>query len=204
VRPVGAVDAVLDAVRESVLAVGVRRTTLSDVARRAGVSRMTIYRSWPDVRTLVGDLMTREWQWITDATMNALGAPPVGRAPASARARLIDSLVTATRTMRGHPLLRKIVDVDPELLLPYLLDRRGASQEYFLSLLAKAISAGQLDGSVRSGDPELLARAILLTTQSYTMSAVTMTDPDGPDLDALDAELGYLLDAYLTPERLPS
>ena len=32
---------------------GVRRTTLTDVARRAGVSRMTIYRRWPDVRTLV-------------------------------------------------------------------------------------------------------------------------------------------------------
>ena len=35
---------VLDAVRDCVLAVGVRRTTLTDVARRAGVSRMTLYR----------------------------------------------------------------------------------------------------------------------------------------------------------------
>ena len=54
-------DAVLDAVRDCVLAVGVRRTTLADVARRAGVSRMTLYRRWPDLRALVGDLMTREW-----------------------------------------------------------------------------------------------------------------------------------------------
>ncbi|CAM5511644.1 hypothetical protein SHIRM173S_11244 [Streptomyces hirsutus] len=34
----------LDAVRDCVLAVGVRRTTLTDVARRAGVCRMTLYR----------------------------------------------------------------------------------------------------------------------------------------------------------------
>ena len=42
-------DAVLDATRDCVLAYGVRRTTVSDVARRAGVSRMSIYRRWPDV-----------------------------------------------------------------------------------------------------------------------------------------------------------
>ena len=36
--------AVLDAARACVLDVGVRRTTLSDVARRAGVSRMSLYR----------------------------------------------------------------------------------------------------------------------------------------------------------------
>ena len=37
-------DVLLDAARACVLAVGVRRTTFSDVARRAGVSRMTLYR----------------------------------------------------------------------------------------------------------------------------------------------------------------
>nr|MDT0664439.1 helix-turn-helix domain-containing protein [Micromonospora sp. DSM 115978] len=42
----------LDAAEASLLAVGVRRTTLTDVARRAGVSRMTLYRRWPDLRTL--------------------------------------------------------------------------------------------------------------------------------------------------------
>ena len=54
-------DAVLDAVRDCVLAVGVRRTTMTDVARRAGVSRMTLYRRWPDVRSLVGDLIVQSF-----------------------------------------------------------------------------------------------------------------------------------------------
>jgi AcrR family transcriptional regulator len=192
VKPVGSADAVLDAVRDSVLAIGVSRTTLSDVARRAGVSRMTIYRSWPDVRTLVGDLMTREWQRVTDATLAAHG-------PAPGRARLVASLVDGTRTMRRHPLLRKILEVDPELLLPYLLDRRGASQEYFLERLVKAIAAGQEDGTIRSGEPDVLARAILLTVQSYAISGATMTDPGGTDLETLDGELAHLLDAYLAP-----
>ena len=46
-------DALLDAARDCVLEVGVRRTTLTDVAKRAGVSRMTLYRRFPDVSALV-------------------------------------------------------------------------------------------------------------------------------------------------------
>src|SRR3954465_7421866 len=52
---------VLEATRAAVLAVGVRRTTLTDVARRAGVSRMTLYRLVPDVTTLILEGMTREF-----------------------------------------------------------------------------------------------------------------------------------------------
>ena len=54
-------DGYLDAAREAILAVGWSRTTLTDIARRAGVSRMTLYRRWPDTQTLLADLMTREW-----------------------------------------------------------------------------------------------------------------------------------------------
>ena len=51
----------LDAARECVLAVGVRRTTVTDVARRAGVSRMTLYRRYPDLEAVLAALMTREF-----------------------------------------------------------------------------------------------------------------------------------------------
>src|SRR3954469_17467761 len=54
-------DLYLDAARDCILDVGWRRTTLTEVARRAGVSRMTIYRSWADMPQLLSDLMTREW-----------------------------------------------------------------------------------------------------------------------------------------------
>src|SRR3954449_8687507 len=54
-------SSILDATRATVLAVGVRRTTLTDVARRAGVSRMTLYRLVPDVTTLILEVMSREF-----------------------------------------------------------------------------------------------------------------------------------------------
>src|SRR3954447_19016242 len=188
-------DAVLDAVRDCVLAVGVRRTTLTDVARRAGVSRMTLYRRWPDVRTLVGDLMTREW--IAVATR----AIPERAPGTDARGPLVDGLVAGVADFRAHPLFRKIVDVDPELLLPYVLDRRGASQNALLGLLAGGIEEGHADGSVRAGHPERQARALLLIVQSFTLSLRTMTDEDDAELSstAFLSELRAILERTLTP-----
>lgn len=188
-------DTVLDAVRDCVLAVGVRRTTLTDVARRAGVSRMTLYRRWPDVRSLVGDLMTREWVAV------ATGAMPERRRGATARGLIVDGLVAGVEAFRVHPLFRKIVDVDPELLLPYVLDRRGASQEALIALLAGAVRDGHADGSVRPGHVERQARALLLIVQSFTLSLRTMTDEDDTDLssEAFLAELRSILERTLTP-----
>ncbi|GAA3440634.1 TetR/AcrR family transcriptional regulator [Planomonospora venezuelensis] len=175
-------EAILDAAREVVLAVGVRRTTLTDVARRAGVSRMTVYRHWPDVRSLVGDLMTREWVLVAGGFA---AEDPVAAA------------VGVVRELRGHPLWRKIVEVDPELLLPYLLDRRGASHEVMLTLVEQAIARGQDRGAVRPGDTRAMARAVLLTAQSFLLSGPTMLGPvtEGE----LDAELAALLERYLSP-----
>ncbi len=188
-------DAVLDAVRDCVLAVGVRRTTLTDVARRAGVSRMTLYRRWPDVRSLVGDLMTREWVAV------ATGAMPERRPGANARGLIVEGLVAGVEAFGAHPLFRKIVDVDPELLLPYVLDRRGASQEVLIALLADAVREGHADGSVRAGHVERQARALLLIVQSFTLSLRTMTDEDDADLssEAFLAELRSILERTLTP-----
>ncbi|GAA2921534.1 TetR/AcrR family transcriptional regulator [Streptomyces erythrogriseus] len=188
-------DAVLDAVRDCVLAVGVRRTTLTDVARRAGVSRMTLYRRWPDVRSLVGDLMTREWIAV------ATGAMPERGPDMTARALLTKGLVDAVRDFVTHPLFRKILDVDPELLLPYVLDRRGASQEALLELLAGVLREGHADGSVRRAPVERQARSVLLIVQSFTLSLRTMTDEDDPELsaEAFLGELRGILERTLTP-----
>ncbi|MEV4937227.1 TetR/AcrR family transcriptional regulator [Streptomyces zaomyceticus] len=188
-------DPVLDAARDCVLAVGVRRTTLTDIARRAGVSRMTIYRRWPDVRTLVGDLMTREWIAV------AAGAMPPSDDDRPERERIVEGLVAGAAAFRAHPLFHKIVDVDPELLLPYILDRRGASQDALLGLLHTALEDGHEDGSVRRVRPDLQARSLLLVVQSFTLSLRTMTDETDPELSeaAFLDELRTLLERTIAP-----
>ena len=183
--------ALLDAARASILAVGWRRTTLTDVARRAGVSRMTISRRWPDMQTLLGDLLVREWGGLIDT---ALLDPDT--AQASGLQRVGRGVVATVGALRENPLFVKIVEVDPELLLPYVLDRLGRNQEHVLELLSAAIRAGQDDGSVRAGDADLLARSLLLAVQGSVLSARTMPESlRGP----LDAELALLVERYLAP-----
>ncbi len=185
-------DTVLDAARDCVLAVGVRRTTLTDIARRAGVSRMTLYRRWPDVQTIVGDLMTREWLALAESVM----PDGTGDAPE----RLVGTLVRGTRAFRAHPLLRKIVEVDPELLLPYLLTRTGASQEAFLELIERELVLGHAEGSVRQDVPARQARAVLLVVQGFALSLPTMLGEGDLSAERFDEELRLLLHRFLTPE----
>jgi AcrR family transcriptional regulator len=188
-EPTSTADRLLDAARESILSVGWKRTTLTDVARRAGVSRMTVYRTYPDMPGLFGDLMTREWAAVTQEVATA--AAPAGPADAVAV-----QLTGALAALRGNELFRRIVDVDPELLLPYLLDRRGRSQQAVLDLLVAGITDAQAAGVARAGDPELLARALVLAAHGFVLSVHTMTD-DSFSVEQLDAELADLVRRYL-------
>jgi AcrR family transcriptional regulator len=187
-------DAVLDAAGECVLAVGVRRTTLTDIARRADISRMTIYRRWPDVRSLIADLMTREWSAVVAAVAPVNDEQPV-------RTQLVGSLVSGVRALRQHPLYRKIIDTDPEVLLPYILERRGSSHDAMLAGIEATLRAGHKDGTIRRNDVVRQARALLLVAQSFALSEPTMTDEHEPTLStvAFDDELRLLLDRYLAP-----
>lgn len=185
----------LDAARESILDVGWKRTTLTNVASRAGVSRMTIYRTWPDMESLLGDLMTREWQGI-------MSTIPSGHdADAPTAADVANGAIAAVAALRANPLFRRVLDVDPELLLPYLLDRRGRSQDSILSFLAGQIAGGQQAGHIRPGDSALLARTVVLAAHGLAISAQTMTDPSDPagiDEAALASSFAELLTQGLT------
>ena len=188
-------DAYLDAARACILDVGWRRTTLTEVARRAGVSRMTIYRAWPDMGSLLGDLMTREWVGIAAATQAAAAdAAPAATTPEG----IATAALSTVRALRDNELFVRIVELDPDLMLPYLLHRRGRSQEALIEILAAGIAAGQEGGSIRGGDPVLMARSLTLAGHGFVFSALTMTD-DRIGLDDLDDEYARLIARTLEP-----
>jgi AcrR family transcriptional regulator len=185
-------DTYLDVARACILDVGWRRTTLTEVARRAGVSRMTIYRTWSDMPQLLGDLMTREWTGVVEAAVG-------GQDPAhSAVERLVGGIVGTVRALRDNELFVRIIELDPELILPYLLSRRGRSQDLILALTQEAIVDGQGAGEIRDGEPVPMARALLLATHGFVLSAHTMVDDKVSEAD-LDDELSTLLTRMLQP-----
>lgn len=181
-------DRILDAAYELLLAVGMSRISMADLARRADVSRATLYRRWPNVRAVIAALVTREF--------GALAERMTGPA-AHGRQAMVTGVVRAVGELRTHPLVRKIIDVDPEFLVPYLLHRLGTSTANHLALLDGAIRSGQADGSIRAGDPGLLARSVLLTAYSFTLSGPVLVGNE--QFPALDAELSVLIERYLAP-----
>lgn len=184
-------DGYLDAARDCILDVGWRRTTLTEVAKRAGVSRMTIYRSWSDMGSLLGDLMTREWVGVAAATR-------VAAADTSTPGGIAAAALSTVRALRDNELFVRIVELDPELLLPYLLARRGRAQQGLIEMLAAEIRTGQETGAVRTGDPTLLARSLVLGSQGFVFSALTMVDHDVP-LEDLDGEYVTVVTRMLAP-----
>lgn len=184
-------DRLLDAARQCVLSVGWRRATITDVARKAGVSRMTVYRAYADMPALLGDLMTRELSEVASLAFDVDESQPWPK-------RIAASVVNHAAALRDNELVRRIIDVDPELLLPYLFDRRGRTQDLILSIIGNDLTAAQASGAIRDGDPILIARSILLMTHGFTLSGRTMVDESVTE-SALDAELAHAIERYLEP-----
>ncbi|MEU4196700.1 helix-turn-helix domain-containing protein [Kribbella sp. NPDC026611] len=182
-------ERILDAAYELLLAIGMRRMTMADIARHAEVSRATLYRRWPNVQAVVAALMTREW---TIALVSAFQPDA-----ADGRSRLVEGVVEVVAQTRVHPLMRKIIELDPEFLTPYLLERRGSSTVAHLALVEEGLRQGQADGSVRAGDPVWLARQIILVALASAVSGPVMASRD--EYSKLDDELRIMLTRYLTP-----
>ncbi|WP_182380130.1 TetR/AcrR family transcriptional regulator [Nocardioides sp. WS12] len=186
-------DRFLDAAREVILTVGWKRATLTDVARRADVSRMTVYRAYPDMQSILADLMTREWVAQIDQVVNEVVQEADGLLDVIAR-----RMAAAVSVLRENELFRRIVDVDPEQLLPYLIDRRGRSQDVIIGALADRLAEAQATGEIRSGNPLLMARSLMLAAHGFAISAHTMQDDELTQTD-FDTELTALVRRYLAP-----
>lgn len=184
----------LEAARGCVLDRGISRVTMSDVARRADVSRTTLYRHYPDVETVLRDLMTLDFgRAVLEASRRVVDRP-------TARERLAGTLAEGCRAMRADDLFRKILDVDPEFLLPYVTARTGVSQRVMLTLLENGVRRGQEeDGSIRAGDPLSIAQLLMVQAQALAVSIGIVAEDDRATEDALLALADEAFEAQLRP-----
>lgn len=184
-------DPILAAAYDCVIDVGLRRTTVADVARRAGISRMTFYRQYGDLDDAFGSLLTAEQL----ALIEQVRAATAGLA--TARERVVEMVALGGRALAEHPLLRRVLDLDPEALLPYFMQRLGSGQRAIVGVLRKEVADGLADGSIRPLDPETAADLILLTSQSIIFSG-RLIGAEGR-WDVVLGELRQLIDRYLAP-----
>ncbi|WP_284234715.1 TetR/AcrR family transcriptional regulator [Mycobacterium antarcticum] len=178
---------ILEAAAECVLAFGVDRVTLAEIARRAAVSRPTVYRRFPDTRSILAALLTSR---ITHA-LDAVPSRGTGREPLVAR------VVAVAQRVRRDDVIMSVLHQAPDLAMFYLSERLGTSQQILLDTVAGEIKSAQDEGSIRAGDARQLAAMSLLITQSTILSA-QMVESMLPAED-LVTELALALNGYLKP-----
>jgi AcrR family transcriptional regulator len=183
--PISTEAAILDAALDEVLAHGIRRTTASDIARRCGIARQTLYRYWPDAQSVFAALVTRELLAVI---------PHTAEDPAELDG-FVATLVDTADRIRELPLVDRLRDTDPELFARYILDRLGTSQRAIHTELMRGIAGGQRSGFVRPGDPAQLAAMVLLIAQSAVQSAPLVAEWLPPE--PWRRELSRALRAYL-------
>ena len=119
----GAPDlAPLDPVTERVLGAalarfedfGIRRTTMEDVAGAAGVSRVTVYRRFPQKERLVEAVILREAQrFFAELEAAVAGIDSVEE-------RIVEAFVHTLRAARQQRLLNRLLRTEPAMVLPHL------------------------------------------------------------------------------------
>ena len=178
---------ILDAAAACIVAYGIERTTVTEIARRARVSRPTIYRRWPDIRWVIAELLTVRITGVLEAV------PAAG----AGREDLVNRVVRIAERLRSDEVVMSVIFNAPTLAMVYITERLGTSQQLLVDTLADAIAAGQEHGSVRAGDPHQMGAMCLLITQSTIQSAQMVEKI--LDRDALNAELALALNGYLKP-----
>jgi AcrR family transcriptional regulator len=178
----------LDAAVTLVARWGVAKTTLGDVAKTAGMSRATLYRTFPGGKDeLFGLLAMREVaRFLAVATDACDAAPDLPTA-------LTDALHAASQHLAEHGAIRFVLDHEPELAVPVL---GFGEMDRLLRLVSRAVAPHLVRFATdeASWAAEWCARLFLSALVNPT-----------PTWDLTDrAVCARLVDRYLAPALVPS
>lgn len=168
---------------------GLRRFTVDDVARRAGVSRVTIYRYFPKKDRLVEAVLLHELRRFLRDVDAAVARYD------TLEERLVEGFVFALTSLHKHRLLNRLLRTESELLLPHLTTKAGpvlaAAREFIAGFARREAEQGglPLEDDDIEGVSELLARAVL----SFVLT------PDSVLGLRTNAEIRRFAEHYLAP-----
>ena len=145
---------ILDATVSCLGRFGIAKTTVDDAAREAGLARATVYRHFPDGKDqLIAEAIT----WAVAVFFRDL-ARAVDDAPDFATL-LERALVHAHRAVDDHEVLQKVLETEPERLLPQLSQSAPMVQASVRDYFAERLAGERLrDGLDAAAAAEWLSR----------------------------------------------
>lgn len=156
--------------------VGLRRTTMEDIAREAGAGKATLYRHFANKSDLIDALLVREGDRLRRRLAQAFEAH-VDVLPG-----IEDAFLAGVQFLVEHPVLTKGRDEEPAMLLARVTAHRGPLVESALATFADWIAEGVDRGEVRDVEPrwaaEVLVR-LMLSWFAFPPMAIPVHDPAG-------------------------
>ncbi|MFD6392899.1 TetR/AcrR family transcriptional regulator [Nocardia sp. NPDC060259] len=179
---------ILDAALIQFEQVGVKKTTIEDIARQAGVDRATVYRRVGSRDDVVTAVFAREVARVLTDLQSLPGKHD------NLDDLVADILVTVVGRWRAHPLVQRLLVLEPDRVMPHLTTDSAPTIATSIltteSMLREAIAAGML-----AEPPDLLARAEVLCRIVHSM----ILAPSGLLPLHTDEELAAFARAYLVP-----
>ncbi|MEX1178863.1 MAG: TetR/AcrR family transcriptional regulator [Nitriliruptor sp.] len=143
------------------VAVGIRKTTMEDIAREASAGKATLYRHFANKDAVIDALLEREAARF-ERRLRAAADEHEGAAE-----RIEAAFLVGVRFFVDHPVMTKGRDEEPGILLPRITATAGPVVSRGLELFTDLIAAGVASGELREVDPPAAAEVIVRLILSY-------------------------------------
>jgi TetR/AcrR family transcriptional repressor of uid operon len=184
---------IVDAAHELFCRFGIQRTTMEDVARRAGVSRITVYRRFATRSVLVDHVIRREIRRYFDQFLVDIEQAK------TAADRVVLGFVSSLRAIRRNPLLGGLMAADPNALVPTTIGDGGRTlatvREFVAGQLRREQDAGNVSSDV---NVDVVAELMVRVCSSFLVIPSHIIDLDD------DEQLSDLARQFLVPMLEPT
>lgn len=182
------VEEVLDAALAQFEDLGVRRSTIEDIARRAGIDRVTVYRRVGSKDDVTQTVIAREVHRMIEEVVAASASLP------TFEERIAVAFTTAIQHARKNTLYNRLLALEPDTVLPHLTTQASPLLSIGVAAAAGLIHQAQHDGILGEvGDPQALAEVLARVVHSFVLT------PRGVLTLQSDAELNAFARSHLAP-----
>ncbi|MGW6316617.1 TetR/AcrR family transcriptional regulator [Streptomyces sp. NPDC055099] len=178
----------LDAAYEQFCRMGIKRSTMADVARLAGVSRITVYRRFATKETLVEHVVRREFRRYFDQFSREI------QDAETVSDRVVLGFVSSLRAIRHNRLIGGLMAVEPDAVTLSTAGDGGRTlavvQQFVAERLRQEQRAGQVAAEV---DVEVVAEMMVRVSASFLVIPSQVIDVDD------DERMRAVARQYLVP-----
>ncbi|WP_278312392.1 TetR/AcrR family transcriptional regulator [Lolliginicoccus levis] len=157
-------EAILDAARARIMQVGIRRSSMDDIARRAGVNRVTIYRKFANKDSLVEVVLAREVQRLL-AELTAIVT-----AHEAVEQQIEETVLHVLRQTQEHPVVVNLLKVAPEEILEFVTVRGERGVTLGIEYIVAVLESAQAMGLIEKYDPRPIAEIVARLAHSVLLT----------------------------------